>query len=83
MIQQITEEVKDVTIRWEMIKMQFRGNAIQTLSQKKRSDNNKLLALEKKPIDVCLMQDKNISLFSDYDKQKILIQKDIDEIRTK
>ena len=59
-----------------------RGTAIKIGSQKKKSQNLKLLALEKKLKDIENSQTENMQIFQDSQQQKILIQKDIDEIRT-
>ena len=47
-IAQACDEIDDVKLRWEMIKMNVRGHTFKANVRKKKSDQNKLDALDSK-----------------------------------
>ena len=84
-IRETSENIKDAIMRWEIIKMTVRGNAIKMGTRKAKSTRLKIAALEKKLYDIEVKQaaDMNTKLFTEEsdERQKILINKELDEIR--
>ena len=85
LIQNLNETISDITVHWEMIKMQIRGHTIKYATRKKKSNFNKLEALEKKLNDVVRQVDQtdpSSRLFSDAKEKLILLNKEISDLRT-
>ena len=81
LISKISEEIVDVKLRWEMIKLETRGIAIKHMARKKKSNSNKLTVLFKKELDLIEKIEKgDNSLFTDNEQQLTLVKKDIQEI---
>ena len=63
-IEKLKQEIDDITVRWEMIKIMTRGHTIQYSTQKKKARKNKLIALERKLEEIDCKAD-TIALFND------------------
>ena len=75
----------DIKLRWEMMKMLIRGEAIKFGTRKKKSQENKILVLENVLHRLVLDRESidDLRLFDDHDKQVLLVQKDLEELRQK
>ena len=81
MIKKHSLEISEIMLRWEIIKMDVRGNTFKTGVRKKRADKNKLEVLERKLYQLQKEVDKKeVPYLQDHDKQIELISKDIEEI---
>ena len=79
------DDILDIKLKWEMIKMSIRGESIKFGARKKKSDNNKLIVLQNKLYQIeqdkeKLPRDTEIKVFQDHDDQITLLQKDIEDI---
>ena len=76
---------QDPFLKLEMIKMLVRGYSIRYGKRKVKSRRLKLLALEKKLLDIETQQAESLKLFSStsIENQKVLVNKEIEEIRAK
>ena len=83
-IKDCQDNVEGSKLRWEMIKMKVRGESVKFGSRKKRSDTNKLVALDNKLYQIIAQRDKtavnNVEIFQDHERQIALIEKDIENI---
>ena len=83
-VQKISEEQKDIFLRWELIKMEVRGFAIQYGTRKKKSKLNELSALNKKlkylESEQADMESINYHVFDNHEKQIFRIKQDIERI---
>ena len=70
----------DVILRWEMIKLDIRGFALQFGARKNNSEIKKLEVLYQKQYQVkAALDSKDFSVFNDHQRQLTLITKDIEE----
>ena len=79
-IDETIQNQQDIFLHWEMIKMQVRGHTIKYATRKKHSNYNKIKLLEKKLKEIEQQQATELTLFRDYETQKWLIQKDLNEL---
>ena len=80
-INDISHEISDVKLRWEIIKISVRGHAIKFAARKNKSRENKLEALERKQILLHRqLEEKNYTLFLDHEQQLNAISKEIEEL---
>ena len=89
---EMTKDYATGAEKWGMIKMQVRGETIKFASNRKRSNENKLAALEKKYLEIerrindlgtdHLLRDPSVPyILTETDKnQLIAVKKDIDEL---
>ena len=85
-INEITNDTSlDTFMKWEMVKVMVRGNSIRFGARRKKSNKNKLAALERKLASLEENISQDIKLFTDTQNQRqiTLINKDIEEIRAK
>ena len=73
-IDDITKEHNNPTLRWNLIRMHVRGFSIQYATRKKKARNLKLHVLEKKLNEIENKQSSNIQIFVDAQKQANLVQ---------
>lgn len=73
---------EDIFLKWELMKLAVREQAIIRGTQLAKSRNNKLAALEKKLKQIVEQRDgePEIRLFHDHDKQILAIQSEVEEI---
>ena len=83
-IEQVFDEAEQYTdpiLKWEMIKMNSRGETIRFASRKKKSRENKITVLEKKLKDIVKRNVKNdVPIMVKNEDQIILVKKELDEL---
>ena len=73
------EQYEDTFLRWEMLKMNIRGETIKFGARKKKSRMNILEALQNKLYQLQIQKDEN-TLLTKCEEQMVLLNKDIEDI---